>query len=94
MIARRGVGQRGFSLPELVTVGAIVALVAAGATVGVIRHRQNAEDARMQAELGTIYKGMEAYRTVYGRYPTSYAQLREFVSIPNFDRRYEINPNP
>lgn len=86
--------QAGFSLPEMVTVGAIVGVLATLATVGVIRHRQNAEDTRMQAELGTIYKGMEAYRTVYGRYPATYAQLREFVSIPNFDRRYQINPNP
>lgn len=86
--------RRGFSLPELALCAAIIGLLSALAVVGIIRHRQNAEDTRVQAELNSIYKAMEAFRQVYGRYPASYAQLREFISIPDFDQRYDINPNP
>lgn len=85
---------RGFSLAELMVVVAIISLVAALAVVGISRHRQNAEDVRMQAELASIYKAMEAYRFVHGRYPAAYADLREFIEIPDFANRYELNPNP
>lgn len=85
---------RGFSLTELMVVTGVIAMVAAIAVVGVSRHRNNAEDVKMQAELNSIYKGMEAYRQVYGRTPVSYAELQPFVSIPDFANRYEINPNP
>jgi prepilin-type N-terminal cleavage/methylation domain-containing protein len=87
---RRG----GFSLTELMVVTGVIAMVAAIAAVGVSRHRENAEDVRMQAELNSIYKGMETHRQVYGRYPASYAELQPFVSIPDFGNRYDINPNP
>lgn len=86
--------RSGFSLTELMVVTGVIAMVAAIATVGVSRHRQNAEDVKMQAELNSIYKGMEAYRQVYGRTPVSYAELQPFVSIPDFNNRYDINPNP
>lgn len=86
--------KRGFSLPELMVTIAVIALVLGIALVGFLRHRQDAEDARMQAELTSIYKAMQAYRYVYGRYPATYGELSEFISVPNFDQRYEINPNP
>ncbi len=86
--------KRGYTLPELAVVTGILGLVAAMATVGIIRHRQNAEDLKMQAELTSIYKAMQAYRLVHGAYPSSYAQLQEFISVPNFSNRYEINQNP
>lgn len=85
---------RGFSLAELMIVVAIISLLAALAVVGISRHRQNAEDTRMQAELTSIYKAMEGYRFVHGRYPTTYAELQEFISIPDFANRYDINPSP
>lgn len=85
---------RGFSLPELMVVAGIVALVGAVAAVGVARHRQDAEDIRTQAELSSIYKAMQAFRQIYGRFPRNSAELRPFVSIPDFDNRYEVNPNP
>lgn len=89
-----GVSARGFSLPELMVVAGIVALVGAAATVGIARHRQNVEDIRTQAELGSIYKAMQAFRQIYGRFPRNSAELRLFISIPDFDNRYEVNPNP
>lgn len=85
---------RGFSLPELMVVAGVIALVGAVATVGVARHRQDVEDIRMQAELGSIYKAMQAFRQIYGRFPRNSAELRPFISIPDFDNRYEVNPNP
>lgn len=89
-----GVSARGFSLSELMAVAGIIALVGTAATVGIVRHRQDAEDIRMQAELGSIYKAMQAFRQIYGRFPRSNAELRPFISVPDFDNRYEINPNP
>ncbi|GEM_PF-3693449 len=85
---------RGFSLTEMMVVTGVIAMVASISVVGVSRHRENAEDVKMQAELSSIYKGMEAFRQVYGRYPASYAELQPFVSIPDFNNRYDINPNP
>lgn len=85
---------RGFSLPELMVVAGVIALVGAIATVGIARHRQDAEDIRTQAELGSIYKAMQVFRQIYGRYPRNSAELRPFISIPDFDNRYEVNPNP
>lgn len=86
--------RRGFSLTELTVVVGVIGLVSTVAVVGVVRHRQDAEDSRMQAELTSLYKAMEAYRAIYGRYPARYQELRQFISIPNFDQKYEINPNP
>jgi len=91
---RRIRSRRGYSLPELMTVLGVIGAVAGMATVGILRHRQDAEDVRMQGELASIYKAMEAYRNVYGRYPRSYAELSEFISVPNFNAKYDINPNP
>lgn len=85
---------RGFTLPELMVTAGVITLVAAIGTVGISRHREDAEDARTQAELTSVYKAMEAYRQVYGRYPRNSAEIRPFVSIADFDRKYEINPNP
>lgn len=79
---------------ELIVVTGVIALVGAMAVVGVSRHRDNAEDVKMQSELTSIHKAMEAYRQVYGRYPANYAELQPFISIPDFANRYEINPNP
>lgn len=86
--------RRGFSLVELMVVVALVAGLSAMAVVGISRHRQDVEDSKMQAEMSSIYKAMEAYRVINGRYPAGYAQLREFISVPDFGNRYEINPNP
>lgn len=86
--------KKGYTLAEVMMVAGILALVGSLATVGLIRHREEAEDVRTQGELTSIYKAMEAYRQVYGRYPSNNGELRPFVSIPNFDQRYEINPNP
>lgn len=84
----------GFTLPEMVVVISLGAMLVAIVTIGVVRYRDNAENVRIEAELTSIFKAMEAYRQVYGRYPVSYAELGEFVSIPNFNSRYDINPNP
>lgn len=86
--------RNGFSLVELMIVVGLIALVASFAVVGVLRHRENAEDIRMQSELTSIYKGMEAFRQGYGRYPRTNAELRPYVSVPDFDAKYEINQSP
>lgn len=83
----------GMSLVELAISGAIIVVVCTIALVVFVRYRFNADDGRMQGELTSINKAMLAYRQVYGRYPGNYNQLSEFISIPNFDARYSINPS-
>lgn len=86
--------SRGFSMVELIIVIAIISALAAMAAVGVSRHRMDAEDARVQANLGSIYKAMVAFRGIYGRYPQNKAELGQFFPIPSdFDQRYQINPS-
>lgn len=86
--------SRGFSMVELMIVIAVISALAAMAVVGVSRHRMDAEDARVQANLGSIYKAMAAHRSIYGRYPRDKAELGRFFPVPaDFDQRYQINPN-
>lgn len=86
--------SRGFSMVELIIVIAVISALAAMAVVGVSRHRMDAEDARVQANLSSIYKAMAAFRGIYGRYPRDKAELGQFFPIPSdFDLRYQINPN-
>lgn len=86
--------SRGFSMVELIIVIAVISVLAAMAAVGVSRHRMDAENARVQANLGSMYKAMVAYRGIYGRYPRDKAELGQFFPVPSdFDQRYQINPN-
>lgn len=62
----------GFTLIELMLVVMIVGTMA-GATVSLInytQHRKNANDAIMRVNIEKLVTGLEAYRSVEGKYPT------------------------
>lgn len=87
--------RTGFTLIELMIVIAIIALIVAIALPSFQRTREDAEDRAMEAEMSSIYKAMVEYAAVNeGRLPTSYEELRPFIEVPNFEEKYEINPNP
>ncbi len=91
---KRKRNNRGYTLAEVMATAGIVGLIMAAAVFGVVRYRQNAEDARMEKELVSIYQAVHAFRLIYGRYPASYGELSSFITVPNFNQRYELNPNP
>ncbi len=87
--------KTGFTLIELMIVVAIIALIAAIALPSFQRTREDAQDRAMEAEMSSIYKAMVEYAAVNeGRLPGTYEELRPFIEVPDFEEKYEINPNP
>ncbi len=85
----------GFTLIELMIVIAIIALITAIALPSFQRTREDSEDRAMEAEMSSIYKAIVEYAAVNeGRLPASYRELRPFIEVPDFESKYEINPDP
>ncbi len=85
----------GFTLIELMIVIAIIALITAISLPGLQRTREDSEDRAMEAEMSSIYKAIVEYAAVNeGRLPASYRELRPFIEVPDFESKYEINPDP
>ena len=82
---------QGFTLVELMLVVGIIALLAMIAIPSVARARQNAEDAKTQKELQSIFTAMVMFQTQNNRYPTSLVELRPYITID--ETKYELNPN-
>ena len=85
------VTQRGFTFVEVMMVVAIITLLAAIALPNIARARQNAEDAKTQADLRSIYTAMVTFQSVNNRYPTSWAELSSYITIDT--SKYELNPS-
>ena len=82
---------QGFTLVELMAVVAIIALLAAIAFPNIARARQNADDAKTQAELRSIYTAMVMFQVVHNRYPTNWAEMGSYITIDT--SKYELNPS-
>ena len=82
---------QGFTLVEVMLVVGIIALLAMIAIPSVARARQNAEDAKTQKELQSIFTAMVMFQTQNNRYPTSLVELRPYITID--ETKYELNPN-
>ena len=77
-LVRRGPGAGGFSLIELLTVMAIIAILSA-ITVGVIQGtRTRSNIARTRSELAALANALEDFKRYYGDYP----QLGDFNQAP------------
>ena len=70
---------------------AILALLAMIAIPSLARARQNAEDAKTQKELQSIYTAIVMFQTQNNRYPTSLVELRPYITID--ETKYELNPS-
>ena len=82
---------QGFTLVEVMLVVGIIALLAAIAFPNIARARQNADDAKTQAELRSIYTAMVTFQAVNNRYPTSWAEMSSYITIDT--SKYELNPS-
>ena len=83
--------KQGFTLVEVILVVVVIALLAAIAFPNIARARQNADDARTQADLHSIYTAMVTFQAVNNHYPTSWDELRPYVSVD--ETKYELNPS-
>jgi general secretion pathway protein G len=63
--------QRGFSLIELLTVIAIIGILAGVVTVNVTSARSKARDAKRQADLNSVSAALEMYYAKNKTYPTT-----------------------
>lgn len=63
--------QRGFSLIELLTVIAIIGILAGVVTVNVSSARSKARDAKRQADLNSVSAALEMYYAKNKTYPTT-----------------------
>jgi len=82
---------RGFTFVEVMLVTAIITLLAAIALPNIARARQNAEDAKTQKELQSIYTAVVMFQTVNNRTPTGWDELRPYITID--ESKYEFNPS-
>lgn len=84
---------RGFSLVETMIVVAIISILLTVAIPNVARARQNAEDTRTTAELNSIYTAIVTFQASNNfRLPTSWDELKGYISISNVEQKYELNP--
>ena len=83
--------RNAFTLVELMVVVAIITLLAIIAIPSAARARQNAEDAKTQKELQSIYTAMVMFQTQHNYAPTTWAELRPYITVD--ETKYDLNPN-
>lgn len=74
--------QRGFSLPELMVVLAIIMLLVTLAVPRYGRSREFAEEAGAAATMRSIHTSQEAHRITHGSYAASFGELTEVAGAP------------
>ena len=82
---------RGFTILEIMIIAAILTILASIALPNLARARQNAEDARMEKELQSIYTAIVMFETANGRRPNSWDEMRNYIWIPGVESKYELN---
>jgi len=80
-IPRRG-GADGYTLTEMLVVIAIISLIAAALTPGLISQMNHARAKTAQLQLDTLVSSVETFRADVGRYPTDQEGLAALTSEP------------
>ncbi|MBU2541061.1 MAG: prepilin-type N-terminal cleavage/methylation domain-containing protein [Candidatus Omnitrophica bacterium] len=83
--------KKGFTLVEIMIVVGVLALLMAISLPILSRMRQNANEAKTQAELNSLYKAVNMYYAYNGRYPSELSELSDYITIANIDNKYELN---
>ena len=83
--------RNAFTLIELMLVVALISLLAMIAIPSAARARQNAEDAKTQKELQSIYTAIVMFQVQYNYTPTTWAELRPYITVD--ETKYDLNPN-
>ena len=87
--------KKGFTLPELMLVAAILVLAAAVCIPAAVKARAYAFDAVTVAELRGLYGAMSGYLWDNGEFPRQWSDLTGYVpDIAVYERKYELNPAP
>jgi general secretion pathway protein G len=74
--------EGGYTLTEILVVMAIIGLIAAVLTPGLIGQLGRARVKTAQLQLETVVAGVEAFRSDVGRYPTDAEALTALISEP------------
>ena len=82
---------RGFTILEIMIIAVILTILASIALPNLARARQNAEDARTEKELQSIYTAIVMFETANGRRPNSWNEMRNYIWIPGVESKYELN---
>ena len=81
--ARRGLeAERGYTLTEILVVMAIIGLIAAVLTPGLVGQLGRARSKTAQVQLETVAAAVESFRSDVGRYPTDAEGLNALVAQP------------
>ncbi|MBI4357697.1 MAG: hypothetical protein HY584_00200 [Candidatus Omnitrophica bacterium] len=83
--------MKGFTVLDLVITVAILALLLSVSLPNFLRMRQNAEDQKAEKELQNIYTAIVIFEAMNGRKPTSWAEMKDYIDIPNAEDFYELN---
>ncbi|UTP39757.1 type II secretion system major pseudopilin GspG [Phenylobacterium sp. LH3H17] len=79
---RRLDGQAGYTLTEILVVMAIIGLIAAILTPGLVGQLGRARAKTAKLQLDSIAAGVEMFRSDVGRYPTEAEGLRALINQP------------
>lgn len=85
--------RKGFTLVEIMIAVGIVTLLLAISLPGLARMRENAGTSRVQAELSSIHKAIVMYYGYLGKFPKSWDNLKDYITIPRVEEKYELNTN-
>jgi len=75
-------GDEGYTLTEILVVMAIIGLIAAVLTPGIIGQLGRARAKTAQVQLDTVAAAVESFRSDVGRYPTNAEGLNALMSQP------------
>jgi type IV pilus assembly protein PilE len=70
-MSKKTVGQRGFTIVELLIVIVVIAVLATLPVAAYSGMQQRARDTQRVSDMKTIVKGLEMYKTLTGNYPTA-----------------------
>lgn len=85
--------REGFTFVTILVAIAILCTLMAISLPSFIRMRHDAILGKTQAELSSLYKSFVMFNLATNRYPQELGELNDYITIPNIDDKYDLNPN-